>query len=251
MMFYGVLVPTHQQQRHDQPQPRGPRARVAIENHGGIRGSTLSLFKWGAQSMRMQNDDDHLALLIASKAWQRTKTRSRRMWSDWTMTIGPGLMKARVEAMLIAGTNQAKGKGYNTAMSELLTEYHLHDMEGVARNDMLAIMDNLLAVEAWHRRQPHRENLNHPTTVWRQFKKSGDYLAVLIERGEYKPLQHKQPRPSLLEENVALRNQIDHLKARLEEVEQERDHAISSLRMMNGLGAPGEKTQSKFADQVE
>jgi hypothetical protein len=192
----------------------------------------------------MRDEDGHKAMLAAGKKWREVKASAKRMWSDWTTVIGPGLVKARAEAMALAHTNKPAGKGYNTQMSGLLVEYHLDDMEGVARNDTMAIMEHLASVENWRSKQPNRERLNHPTNVWRGYKASDDYKAVLMERGEYKPKSEKAPheKPTLLEEAVALRDQVKDLSGRIEEAEQERDLARDELAQLQAKQPPGPST---------
>lgn len=133
--------------------------------------------------MFMRDAEDHKVLQEAGKAWRRIKDREKRIWQDWTTKIGPGLLKARVEAMHRAGTNRPMGRGYNEAMSNLLVAYHLDDMEGVARNDMLSIMEHLSEVEEWRADQDYPDRLNHPTTVWRGFKKSARWRDIQIAAG--------------------------------------------------------------------
>ena len=177
--------------------------------------------------MKMRDEADHKAMLAAGAAWLRIKKHAKRNWSDWTMTIGPALMRARSEAMAIAYTNKPKGKGYSTAMSGLLTEYRLDDMDGTARNDMISIMEEIAAVENWRNKQKNPTGLNHPTTVWRAFKGSDDHKAVLMEQGKYKPKPEKAPRekPTLLEELKTLRDLVIDLKGQLAEAIEERDQA--------------------------
>src|SRR5262249_61800303 len=79
---------------------------------------------------------------------------------------------ARAEAMSIAGVNRPEGKGYNMAMSAILKEYGLDDMEGTARKDLFEIMDRFVDIEAWRLKQKDPGRLNHPTTVWRGFGRS-------------------------------------------------------------------------------
>lgn len=122
--------------------------------------------------MRMRDEDGHRAMLEAGKAWTSIKKATMRVWSQWTTVVGPGLVKARAEAMAINHVNKPGGRGYNTTMGGLLKEYKLDDMEGVARNDMIEIMNHLGDVEDWRAKQPDRSHLNHPTTVWRKFKAS-------------------------------------------------------------------------------
>jgi hypothetical protein len=60
----------------------------------------------------MQDEGGHRAMVEAGKTWSQIKDDRVRHCSDWTMIIGPALMKARAEAMAIAGTNQAMGRGW-------------------------------------------------------------------------------------------------------------------------------------------
>jgi hypothetical protein len=93
------------------------------------------------------------------------------------------LAKARAEAMDVSGAAKPKGKGYNGAMSRLLIEYQLNDMEQVTRGDLLSTMEHLSLVESWRDKQKQRESLNHPTTVWRKFKNSNDWKEAQIALG--------------------------------------------------------------------
>ena len=153
----------------------------------------------------------------AGKKWRSHKKDQARSWSDWTMTWGPALEKARAEAMAVAETNQPKGKGYNTAMSGLLEEYDLADMEAVERKSMLDIMANLSAVEEWRAKQPNYSRLDHPTGIWRAYqadlKKTKD---AEWEPGE-KQLSPVKQRDAIIiklnEENAALKAHVEELEA--------------------------------------
>src|SRR5262245_38376047 len=112
--------------------------------------------------MPMRDEAGHQAMLRCGKAWKRVKSHQTKLWSDWTMEIGPALMKARAEAMSVAGTNQPMGRGYNAAMSDLLKEYEVDDMSETARAHILKIMGNLAAVEEWRAKQKDPDDLNHP-----------------------------------------------------------------------------------------
>jgi hypothetical protein len=137
--------------------------------------------------MKMRDESDHRAMLDAAKAWRKIKTTRQQLWLAWTTKVGPALVRARVEAMRNANTNQPKGKGYNQSMSALLIEYELDDMDQVTRADLLKIMEQLSAVERWHGKQAQRESLNHPTTVWRRFERSEDWEAIQISLGLKQP----------------------------------------------------------------
>ena len=116
--------------------------------------------------MKMRDEDGHQAMLETGRAWRRVKGGQQRLWSDWTMVIGPGLMKARAEAMSVAGTNRPMGRGYNTAMAELLAEYKVDDMGETARAHILKIMEHYADVEEWRAKQKDPGDLNHPSRVW-------------------------------------------------------------------------------------
>jgi hypothetical protein len=180
--------------------------------------------------MRMRDDGDHKAGQEAGAAWRRIKSAGRRSWAEWTTKIGPFLVKARTEAIHTSRSNGPSGRGYNTAMSGLLVAYHLDDMEKVTRADMLHIMEELVSVEHWHAKQPGRERLNHPTTVWRLYKSSGEHKAVEIEEGTYKsPKERAKIGPTAAEEAAHLRDLLQQAEARIEELEQELSAARERL----------------------
>ena len=135
--------------------------------------------------MRMRDSEGHAAMLAAGKAWKRVDGVARQMWTDWTTKIGPGLVKARAEAMAIASTNKPEGKGYSMAMSGLLEEYGFGDTEeerrngAAARADLLKCMEHLSEIEIWRAKQRDLSGLNHPTIVWRHFKQSKEGKAIV------------------------------------------------------------------------
>ena len=120
--------------------------------------------------MRMRDEDGHEAGLRAGKAWDRIKSGNRRTWLDWTMEIGPWLVKARVEAMVLAKTNRPIGKRYTAKMSEFLKTYGLDDIDQTTRAHLLKIMEALPEVEVWRKQEKCLEDLNSPSWVWRKFQ---------------------------------------------------------------------------------
>lgn len=122
--------------------------------------------------MRMRDEDGHEAGLRAGKAWERIKSGNRRTWLDWTMEIGPWLVKARVEAMALAKTNRPIGKRYTAKMSEFLKTYGLDDIDQTTRAHLLKIMAALPEVESWRKREKYPEDLHSPSWVWRKFQPS-------------------------------------------------------------------------------
>jgi hypothetical protein len=181
--------------------------------------------------MRMRDDDGHHAGLRADKAWGRVKKGQQRMWSDWTMEIGPFLMKARAEAMSVAETNRPIGRGYNTAMAGLLEEYNLADMSETARAHTLKIMGDLAAVEEWRAKQNDPGDLNHPSRVWLKYQRSS---AQADDRTQKERERRKAERresaahelEAALERIRELEAEIEHLKVYIHELEA----AISNTR---------------------
>jgi hypothetical protein len=164
----------------------------------------------------MRDEDGHQAMLQAGKAWKLIKTGQERLWRDWTMVIGPALMKARAEAMYIAQTNQPIGRGYNTAMGELLKEYRLDDMGETARAHILKIMEHYADVEEWRAKQKDPADLNHPSRVWTKFQKSS---TAQDEKDKRKRNQTSTELAKALEEIERLRAENDQLRAYIEELE--------------------------------
>jgi hypothetical protein len=171
----------------------------------------------------MRDEDGHQAMLETGRAWRRIKKGQQRLWRDWTLVIGPGLMKARAEAMAIAGTNQPKGRGYNTAMADLLHEYQVDDMGETARAHIFKIMEHYAEVEEWRAKQKDPGDLNHPSRVWLKFQRSAQQQDERdAERAEPKPSKSKQTEDALawaLEEIEELKAQIDRQRAYIEELE--------------------------------
>ena len=176
--------------------------------------------------MRMRDEDGHHAMLEAGKAWRRIKLGQKRLWSDWTMVIGPGLLKARSEAMALAGTNQPMGRGYNTAMAGLLKEYGLGDMGETARAHMLKIMERYAEVEEWRARQKDPGDLNHPSRVWAKFQAASRRVDERHQEKAGTPSLAKQTADELaaaIEDNAAKDQEIAALKAHVAELEAARE----------------------------
>jgi hypothetical protein len=172
----------------------------------------------------MRDDDGHKAMLAASKAWNRVKERQTKLWHDWTLVIGPALLKARTEAMWIAGTNQPMGKGYAQAMSGLLDEYRLSDMNETVRAHLLKIMERLSDVEEWRAKQDNARELNYPSQVWTKYQKASKQADERHqEKADQEPREKKETTKEALakalEENEALKREIERLNAHITDLE--------------------------------
>jgi hypothetical protein len=205
--------------------------------------------------MRMRDDDGHQAMLRCGKAWKRVKDHQTRLWSDWTMEIGPALMKARAEAMSVAETNRPIGRGYNAAMSGLLEEYGVADMSETARAHILKIMENLAAVEEWRAKQPDPDDLNHPSRVWQKFQRSSTQAdertqQLREQRRAERKLSANQELEAAQEQIRELEAEIDALKAYIQELEaaiaRMRDEQPAQAKQPKRRGRPpGSKNRPK------
>jgi hypothetical protein len=167
------------------------------------------------------------AMLAAGKAWKEIKKGQERLWSDWTMVIGPALMKARAEAMSIAQTNQPMGRGYNTAMGNLLTEYKLDDMGETSRAHILKIMEHYADVEEWRAKQKNAADLNHPSRVWTKFQRSSTAQDEKDRAKRNKNVTNTATElAKALEEIERLRAENDGLRAQIEELEAAREGRV-------------------------
>lgn len=102
------------------------------------------------EPMRIRDEEGHRAMQAAGKAWRAIKITSMRTWTDWTQVVGPGLMKAREEALSVSDSKAPIGSAYNKAMGALLQEYGFGDAlerkrSEVTRADLLHCMDHLRA----------------------------------------------------------------------------------------------------------
>src|SRR5262245_32962560 len=105
------------------------------------------------------------------QAWRRIKRAESRLWGEW-MIVGEGLLAGRAWAMQVSGSQQPRGRAYNTAYSEWLNRYRgIRDMDQSVRARLLKVMEERPAIEEWRATltEPERRRLNHPTTVWQKW----------------------------------------------------------------------------------
>jgi len=195
--------------------------------------------------MRMRDDAGHAAMIQCGKAWKRVKSHQTKLWSDWTLIIGPALMKARAEAMSIAETNRPLGRGYNTAMSELLEEYDVADMGETVRAHTLKIMEHLAEVEEWRAKQKDPNDLNHPSRVWTKYQRSA---AQSDERAIERREQRKAERRATTTDELAQAlERIRELEAEIGTLKE----YIARLEAALAGGRPKRKYTNKLAAAVD
>lgn len=172
-------------------------------------------------------------------AWKRLKRD--KTWADW-MTVGEALTVAREEAINRSRSNTAMGSAYNKAFGIILVRIGLDDMDKGDRSRLFQCLEYREDIEGWRKTltTTERLSLNHPSSVWRKFKKAhagffGDPF------GE--PKETKSPiKQSLEDSNQRLHTQIadyrrenDELKARVAELGEELEHARETPRDLVGL----------------
>jgi hypothetical protein len=144
-----------------------------------------------------------------------------RSWGTW-VELGRALEAAQIAIMRATHSNVPNGRRFNERFSLWLgSTRHIKEIDKGDRSRLMRCMDNLAAITTWRESlsKDEQHKLNHPTTVWRRWEK---------EFGEKKKAAANRPRPNLLEENVALQDEITHLKAKLKRAEDAEDEFMAN-----------------------
>jgi hypothetical protein len=97
-----------------------------------------------------------------------------KAWTYWKQ-VGAGFVEIRTLAMQEAGTNRPYGRAYTAAYARLLAHFKLADRikDPGDRQKLVAVMDNLPAIEAWLGKLTKEERRwTHPTSIYRNWQKS-------------------------------------------------------------------------------
>jgi hypothetical protein len=90
--------------------------------------------------------------------------------------VGEAFVEMRKIAMRHAGTNRPYGRAYTATYGRLLVQCKFADRikDPGDRQKLVAVMDNLPAVEAWLETlsKEDRRRWTHPTTIYKQWQKS-------------------------------------------------------------------------------
>jgi hypothetical protein len=168
--------------------------------------------------MAMHEDDRDRVSRQGTEAWRRLKREKN--WNDW-LKVGEALLVGRDWAQNQAQTNRPQGKAYNMAFGEWLQRYKLDDMDKGDRSRLYTVMENLPMIEDWRRTLTLNQklSLNHPNAVLRRWKA---HMAPepRTESGEPKPTLRDSV-ANLTEANDAKDREIEQLKARTVELEEE------------------------------
>src|ERR1700756_475551 len=108
----------------------------------------------------------------ALAAWERIKSDS--YWNDW-VEIGETLSDGRTAMLRKLGMNEPTGKKWSDNFGQWLKETGLSNVaDKASRSRLIDCMLHRVEIEAWRAtlRPEERARYNHPTTVWRQWKKA-------------------------------------------------------------------------------
>jgi hypothetical protein len=164
-----------------------------------------------------------------------TRLHKDKHYLDW-LAVGNALAEARQEAKEACGladTNMPDnrlGKAFAQAMSEILHREKMDSdiIDTATRGQLSFIIEHLPDIEAWRKNELspiERAKLNHPSSIYRHYRK---YAGLDGGKKREKPAE----KPTLLEETVALRGQVDALEQRIAEVEEERDVARGTVEQL-------------------
>jgi hypothetical protein len=156
----------------------------------------------------------------ARQAWGRVKTGN---FNDW-MTLGEGLALARTEAFRVTGTNDVNSKHYRNALPAILDREGLGKIDAPLRSEILTLIDNRPAVEAWRATLADNQRMmwNHPHTVLKYWRKA----TIVAETAKADPGAEKEP--TWKEKAAALENQLAAVKEQLRKAQQ--DGSLFNLR---------------------
>lgn len=137
------------------------------------------------------------------------KINERETFHSW-MQIGQSLNDAQQAAMILANTNNPKGRAYNDAYKMIGEEVpDLVNINKTTRSHAIEMAKQREAVEAWHATLPLniQQEVNHPSTVWRRFSKRN--AATTNDDNKEKPVtlsQKKDAEITRLQEEVDIAN---------------------------------------------
>lgn len=122
-----------------------------------------------------QFSGESLAIIkTAQRALTELDRQSDKAWTYWKQ-VGAGFVEIRTLAMREAGTNSPYGRAYTGAYARLLTHFKLGEKlkDPGDRQKLVAVMDNLPAIEAWlGKLTKEQRRWTHPTSIYRNWQKS-------------------------------------------------------------------------------
>jgi hypothetical protein len=178
------------------------------------------------------------AIEIGRQAWKRIKEDST--YNDW-MAVGEALDIGRTECMRLARSNEPRGRAYNEAFSQWLTDNGFADIDKGTRSRLAEIMANRPTIEAWRATLAanERQRINHPSSIWRKWQAS-----------RTTPASADKPRIATTDrlqlENIRLQEEIHRMRANGDEAISPKDSARSIARYWYEV-----LSESKFAEMLK
>jgi hypothetical protein len=151
-----------------------------------------------------QNDDE----IVARGRTAAERLAGGQTWTDW-VAVGRAFRVGRNFAMRIASTNQPKGKRYALAFGLWLKHKQLDQVaDKGTRSNLLDLIDNLEAVEAWRAELPleRQLKLNHPRNTRDAWRRSRREEQIEGERRPSALTQLRESVEKLENENFRLRS---------------------------------------------
>jgi hypothetical protein len=141
-------------------------------------------------------------------------------FADW-MTVGDACRDMQTAAMQMAHANQPKGRGYNDAFKIIAEQVpDLAKLNKTTRNHAVWMTDpsRKQAIIAWHARLPAniRQEVNHPTTVWRRYQKDTEVPGA---QGGRSPVVNRKD-----VEIVRLQEELDAANAKVRQLSRGQDN---------------------------
>jgi hypothetical protein len=163
-----------------------------------------------ATSVGRSNPDD--IVRRGQEAWSRLQ--SGRSWEDW-LSVGEAVQVGRHRAMLEADTNRPRGSRYDSIFGDWLSEAGFDTLDKADRKRLFDCLKHRGEIEAWRQTLPanKRLQLNHPTSVWRNWQKATVAGKATADRTtQLSPISKlKQAVVRLEDENLQLRRAGDDL----------------------------------------
>jgi hypothetical protein len=133
------------------------------------------------------------------------RLRDHSTWEDWKR-VGRAHEAGRTTAMHDSGSNKPAGRGYNAAFHAWVKKFGF-DLDKGDRARLFDVMDHLMEIEAWLEtlKPAERLRLNHPSSVWRRWKKE----TAVVDPNKPAKVSAAQKLKDLSEENARMKREIE------------------------------------------
>jgi hypothetical protein len=147
-----------------------------------------------------QSHPEDIAVRQGQEAWHRVRNHST--WQDWKQ-VGKAHVVGRTTALHDGNSNKPSGRRYNDAFHAWATKFGF-DLDKGDRARLFNVMDHLVEIETWLTtlKPAERLRLNHPSSVWRRWKKA----TVVVDPN--KPAKVSAVK-ELKEENARMKREIE------------------------------------------